>query len=705
MSSILSHHFPTSHAFLIGINRYDQLNHLRNAVNDVQDIAEVLTEEVHNYLVHPPLLDATQEEINYLLEKTIPSLVQKNDRILFYFAGHGLAKDSEQEGIPEGYLLPRDAKMNDLNSFISMNRLRICLEKLPCRHLLLVLDCCFSGAFRWSSIEKRSLALRAIPKKIYQERFDRYVIDPAWQVLTSSAYDQEAFDSVIYNQIGTSRNTGMAKNSPFALHFMNALRGEADVIPSDQPDGLITATEIYLYIREKLEAETIAISDQSRQTPGFFYLPKHDKGEYIFLSPKVSLNLPHYDPTLNPYKGLKAYEISDKDHFFGRDDVVQDLFEFVKSRKFTIVSGASGTGKSSLVKAGLLPLLLKQGYVPLMMRPGEKPMEHLQILMPDLERDPDHRTILLIDQFEELLTQCHDDEERHTFLHGLHSLITTEKDHFKLLITVRSDFEPQFAVGLLKPYWQTARFTVPGFSSAQYREIIERPAVERIILFDPPELVEQILKDVQNAPGALPLLSFTMSELYEKLKESGEFGAFKQADYEALGGVIGALRTRADALNQTLPLPEQASMQKLMLRMVSQEGGELARRQVLLSELEYNDEEENERIKSILNKLTDARLVVLSKDFKGRQYVEPAHDALVRGWNTLWSWITAIGKDKLLLFNKLYEATEDYQLTQNRKDLWHNNSRLDAVNEEKGRWLNAKEIEFVEKSLMLRRKR
>lgn len=703
MPNILSTHFPTSHAFIIGINRYDAHSHLRNAVPDAEGIAQVLREEIHDYAVHPPLLDATYEEMIYLLEVIIPSLVKKDDRLLFYFAGHGLAMDSEQEGIPEGYILPKDAQLRDNSRSISMSRLRKSLEILPCRHVLLVLDCCFSGAFRWSSIEKRGLALRTIPKKIYQERFDRYVVDPAWQVLTSSAYDQTAADGIYHHQVG-NRNRSNTGHSPFAQHLMDALRGEADVIPRDQPDGLITATEIYMYIRDKLEAETIAISERSRQTPGFFSLSKHDKGEYIFLSPKVVLNLPHYDPNLNPYKGLQSYEITDKDHFFGRDKVTEELYTFVAKRRFAIVPGASGSGKSSLVKAGLIPRLLEEAYVPLVMRPSEKPMEHLRLLIPGLKPHPEYKTLLLIDQFEELITQCHDVTERKSFLESLHDLINQGNNHFKLLLTIRSDFEPQFEDSPLGKYWREARFVVPPFSTSELEEVIERPAVERIILFDPPELVSQIVQEVYNEPGALPLLSFTMSEMYEKLKERGAFGAFRLADYQSLGGVIGSLRTRADKLYNQLPLDHQLTMQKLMLRMVSQEGGELAKRRVLLTELEYQHEAENKRVKFVLDRLTEARLIVQNQDFKGQPYAEPAHDALVRAWGTLWGWITAIGKDKLLLLNKLQEATVDYQSTQNQKDLWYNNSRLDAVLEEKELWLNAREIAFVEKSVGIKRR-
>ena len=632
--------------------------------------------------------------------KTLPNIVGPGDRVLFYFAGHGIAQDSEQEGIPEGYILPKDARRDNTDYFISMSRLRSSLEALPCRHFLLILDCCFSGAFRWANRETRSAG--RIPKKIYQERFDRYVSDPAWQVLTSSAYDQEALDGIAYKSLGISRNSNNSKNSPFATHLMDALKGRADLIPSGQPDGLITATEIYMYVRDKLEKESLQLSQTNRQTPGLFYLPKHDKGEYIFLSPEIALNLPSYDPNLNPYKGLQAYEAKDSNTFFGRDKVTEELFDFVVNRSMTIVVGASGTGKSSLVKAGVFPLFESKGYETLMMRPGDEPMQTLKPLIEHNKPVEQRGFLLLIDQFEELITQCHDEIERKEFLETI-AKIPEQPGQFKLIITVRSDFEPHFEEGILKPYWRDARFSVPAITPSELREIVERPAIQRVILFDPPALVDQIIEDVQHATGVLPLLSFTMSELYEKLKERGQFGAFKQEDYEALGGVIGSLSKRADELFYSLEEAHQKTMQRVMLRMVSLEGGELAKRSVLMSELEYAEERENKSVTNLLNKLTTARLIVREQNSQGQALVEPAHDALVRAWGTLWNWITAIGNDKLLLLAKLRDAAHDYQRSQNKRDLWHDNPRLEAILDEKHR-MNALEEDFVHKSMQLKRR-
>lgn len=146
--------FNHSLAFVIGINNYTNgIPPLQNAVNDAAKLLELLRSK-YRYQVWEYLDEtATLENLHQLLEKTLPEEVTKNDRVLFYFAGHGIALNGD-EG-PEGYLIPQDAKMGDVQTYLPMTYLHECLIKLPCRHFLGILDCCFAGAFRWSSNNER----------------------------------------------------------------------------------------------------------------------------------------------------------------------------------------------------------------------------------------------------------------------------------------------------------------------------------------------------------------------------------------------------------------------------------------------------------------------------------------------------------------------------------------------------------------------
>ena len=350
--------FSRHHAFIVGIDAYEKVSVLKTAVNDARRLAQVLAEQ-QRFDVHPPLLDARGDAVRALLGETMPRLVTADDRVLFYFAGHGIAADGDDG--PAGYLVPADADPLEVKTLIPMAALQNALQALPCRHLLLVLDCCFSGAFQWAS-QSRAIGT-LMPKRIYQARFDRFVLDPAWQVITSAAYDQKALDVLqgrATGDRGIAATAAGEAHSPFALALFDALSGAADFRTGREGDGLLTATEVYAYVRDRVEPATLAAGQGKRQTPGFFPLRKHDKGEFIFLHPNNRLNLPPL-PVRSPYKGLASFDEADQALFYGRDRAIRELQARCDAVRLLVVSGASGTGKSSVVKAGLLPLLRAAG--------------------------------------------------------------------------------------------------------------------------------------------------------------------------------------------------------------------------------------------------------------------------------------------------------------------------------------------------------
>jgi WD40 repeat protein len=698
--------FSQDFAVLVGIDQYGGgIGSLQTAVNDVTALSQRLQQDHHYQVMQLINQQATLSGLQHLLTDVLPRQVQPDSRLLFYFAGHGIALNGDDG--PEGYLIPQDARVGDTHSYLSMLRLQTALSELPCRHFLGILDCCFAGAFRWSST--RDIA--QIPEVIYQERYDRFIQDAAWQIITSAAYDQQALDSLTIN----SARGQVGAHSPFAAALLEALSGQADIYPAakaGQPtgDGVTTATELYLYLRDRVEVATI--EHRQRQTPGLWPLKQHDKGEYIFLTPDHPLNLPPapaLDKLQNPYRGLAAFEASHSDLFFGREALTQKLFEQVVKAPLSVVLGASGSGKSSLVKAGLMAKIQQaetcEGwYVLPPLRLGELPLQALDhalaqdpLFMGSAGEDgafdpigesrlldylahwqlhyPYRKLLMVIDQFEELMTLGTGRDERSQCLTVLANAIAHYSAQLKLVLTLRSDFEPQFQTTALSPYWQAARFLVPPMSRTALREAIIQPASKRVIYFQSDDekhaLVDQLINEVADMPGALPLLSFTLSELYLRYLERQEIAkaqgrllerTITEADYRALGGVARSLTQRADSEYQALIKrdPRYATtVRNVMLRMVATGGGQLSRRRVPLSEFEYLSAENN-RVQTVIQHFSAARLLVEGTGSDGRAYVEPAHDALVNGWQRLLTWQQAEEAD-LILQRRLTPAAEEWR--------------------------------------------
>ena len=739
--------FNRNFAFIIGINEYrNGISQLQSATNDAKTLVEILGKK-HNYKVWECLdEEANLNNLIKFLEVTLPQQVTSEDRLIFYFAGHGIALNGEDG--PQGYLIPQDAVLGDTTTYLPMTRLQECLNKLPCRHFLGILDCCFAGAFRWSSTRD----LLAPPEVIHQERYNRFIADPAWQVITSAASDQKALDAFTIN----SERATVGNHSPFAAALFDALDGLADAYPPpinsrSGGDGVITATELYMYLRDRVE---IGASEQRhQQTPGIWSLSKHNKGEYIFLNPHHPLNLPpapELDESTNPYRGLQSFEEEHEDLFFGRAALLDKLHEAIKSSPFTVVLGASGSGKSSLVKAGLIPKLRKstdeKWFILPPIRPGESPFRALnnalttagmssvcyqtQCSLSDcistwVSKNPDTKLLIFIDQSEEIITLCRDEKERSAFFGSLAQAVNDHWFILKVVLALRSDFEPQLReAGLkfipaamnwektaFKTNWQNGRFIVPAMTRSELREAIEKPIETRVMYFDPHNMVEELIDEVAGMPGALPLLSFALSELYLKYllrqRQANIEGrtidrAITQQDYYAIGSVIQSLTARADHEYNVLikkdPAYEQI-IKHVMLRMVAL-GGELTRRRVPLSELTYSPKTQK-LVDEVIERFSDARLLVNSTDSEENVFVEPAHDALVRGWQKLRDWL--IVEKNLRLQRRLTPRAIEWKSKKDKNFLWNNDPYLNVLNDvlksKDNNWLNGVETEFVQRSL------
>jgi WD40 repeat protein/energy-coupling factor transporter ATP-binding protein EcfA2 len=367
-------------------------------------------------------------------------------------------------------------------------------------------------------------------------------------------------------------------------------------------------------------------------------------------------NPPPYD-SRPPFLGLFAFHPEDREFFFGREALVQKLVARFKEHPFLAVLGASGSGKSSLVMAGLIPALeAEMSYL----TPSTVPLYQLL----EAKESASANTIFVIDQFEELFTHPHDAAERADFIHELLELTKTNR----VVVTMRADFWGEVAVYTeLKQAMQEHQELIAPMNVDKLHAAMEKQAAVVGLRFDP-TLSESILAEVKDEPGAMPLLQHTLWELWNR-----RHGLWiKAEEYQAFGGVKQAIASTAEEVYASCSDFERDRVRDIFLRLTrldpdgSGEGRD-TRRRVLIEELIPANSDSSVTIK-LLNKLADARLVV-----KTDKDVEVAHEALIRHWSRLTNWLNE-DRNNLILREGVSESARD----------WENSDRDDSLLNHRG---------------------
>jgi WD40 repeat protein/class 3 adenylate cyclase len=413
-----------------------------------------------------------------------------------------------------------------------------------------------------------------------------------------------------------------------------------------------------------------------------------------------------------PFKGLQYFEEVDLDLFFGRELLTEKLVNRIRDTQFlSVIIGASGSGKSSLVRAGLIPALKKAGTLFANSKspqasaawkihtitPTAHPLEALATeltrdgdsiaatarLIDDLAQEPRSlalflrrinsgcRTVLVVDQFEELFTLCHDEFEREAFIDNLLNLISAGQNNATVIITLRADFYAHLAQypELRVAVAQQQEYIGP-MTSEELRRAIEEPAKRGHWEFEP-GLVDLILRDVGDEPGALPLLSHALLETWKR--RAGHTLTLK--GYADAGAVRGAIAHTAESVYQNLSHEEQPIARDIFLRLTELgEGTEDTRRRASFDELISRPEDAGP-VRAVLNILAEARLITLSED-----NAEVAHEALIREWPKLQQWLSE-DREGMLLHRRLTEAAHEWELLGRDTGSVYRGARLAQANE------------------------
>ena len=522
-------------------------------------------------------------------EKSIP-----DETALFYFSGCGLM----DKLTGDGFLAAGDSDPDNEKWGVSLKALREWLKDSPVREQIIWLDCCGESL-----------------------NFDE--ANPGEQEGKSRCF------------IAASGNFELTK-----------VLGEG-LDPTQYRQREVTNATLTGYIENRLKGATIT-----------------NFGNAIaltHLTSKVDLSTvtPQTDTGICPYKGLRYFDCNEENpkYFHGRDSLTDQLLDKVRQSNFLAIVGPSGSGKSSVMRAGLLHQL-KRGeklagsgdWKIQIMVPGEQPLQCLAQTFLDpalsviakaeelkkakkiLERGSEGlelliqasekpRVVIVIDQFEEVFTLCEDVVKREKFLSCLLEAAEKLKEKLCLILSMRADFlgkcvEREYS-GLANKIKENIIFVTP-MNREQFREAIAKPAQE-VKLGVEEALIEQMLKDINDSPGGLPLLEYTLEQLWKKRSNN----QLKHSTYTVIGGIEGTLDRRADEVYEKFSEEEKQIAKMIFLNLTQlQEGTEDTRRRVNKAEL-VTEKYPETTLEKVIQKLADEKLIVTSENRSTRECPEP----------------------------------------------------------------------------------
>ena len=441
--------------------------------------------------------------------------------------------------------------------------------------------------------------------------------------------------------------------------------------------------------------------------------------------------------TRNPYKGLRAFQQADASDFFGRTAMIEQVLgrlqEGVIENNFLAVIGPSGSGKSSLVKAGVLPAL-RHGSIPgsenwfyAEMVPGEVPLEELAAALLSVSTSPlpgvvdllreneqgladgvkwalpteESKLLLMIDQFEEVFTQVEQESDRQQFLDLILNAVNAEHSPVIIIATLRADFydRPLLYQGFGELIRKRTELVLP-LNDEELEETITGPAF-RVGAILEEGLVEAIITDVREQPGALPLLQYALTELFERR----DGALLTTSAYQDIGGTLGALAKRAEEVFQRFPDEGKDMARQIFLRLVTLgEGQEDTRRRILQTELLTLGD--RDVVVNVLDHFGKYRLLTFDRDDTTRgSTVEVAHEALIRRWERLREWLMESRED-VRLERQLLHSADEWEAAGRERSYVMSGTRLRQFEE----WadsttlqLNEVEVAYLEASLEARR--
>ncbi|MEM6254522.1 MAG: caspase family protein [Cyanobacteria bacterium P01_D01_bin.156] len=641
-------------ALIVGINQYQYLSPLTTAAKDGEAMASQL--ETHgNFRVRrlPEAIKNHRAEVGQqthvsrqqLESNLVNLLLPKGDHVpetaFFYFSGHGLQREV---GIREGFLAASDTQPDTFNNGLSLSWLRRLIRHSPVRQIIIILDCCHSGEF---------LALK----------------DDAWQgnegqsylfIAASRSYE-EAYESL---------------QGDYSVLTQAILSG---LSPHQSNSGRVTSTELVASITNQLSNE---IQQPLFEQGGTEIIITQHTEMPVIQTDNISVisRLKQYSLNYCPYRGFQPFEKKHADYYFGREPVIQELLQKLRHNHACALIGASGSGKTSLLRAGIMSRLAAGNDIPesrdwivRYTSPASQPLKNLaaaftvtdqtiaianqlsqaeELLRSEpnglmhlvnaalLQQPGATKFWLIIDQFEDLLTPTgdrHIQQECQQVIELLVNALANPATSLGLIIGLRAD-----AIDGLLPYKtlfslvESSQVVLTPMNYQEIRDVIEKPA-EKLGLKLDPHLVHHLTLDLTGAPGELALLQSVLQDLWrQRTSVSLSQGApcLSLKSYMKLGRLSKILVDRATDLYDSLPTDEKTVAQRIFLTLCELGEGRLDQsRRARKCEL-VNPNFPEDIIERVLNKLVTARLIVTNKMLASPSPGENGRTIPTAAWET-----------------------------------------------------------------------
>ncbi|MEH1816690.1 MAG: caspase family protein [Nostoc sp.] len=658
------------YALVIGIAKYDNFTNLPKAVNDAENIAQLLRQ--HGRFDVQPLPGKLIESENRwqvtaekkLLGKELGQVLRlfllekaKGSEALIYFAGHGFEAPS-LTGEPKGYLATSDCNKDGQNA-IAFDDFNTLIAKSQLSSLVVLLDCCYAG-----SLLERSFIRSSFP--VFNSKQDYCLIT------ASRAFERARED---------------AEGGIFTKAAIKGLSQDK----ADVTTGEVNVNDLMSFVSRELKGsgqEAIYMGG-GRSISLVFYPGKN----------QVAIGVVSEEC---PYRGLQAFDKEHAKFFFGQQKVVNLIQQKLTQANFIPIIGPSGSGKSSVVLAGLIPQLndsewqildpIKPGFEPLIKLrgafqqffPGAKKEKLLKDLIENetnslaaiLKNLPGSaKFLLIIDQFEEVFTGGASRQEKQRFIELLTQVVDITDSRLAVVITMRADFlEPCLHYSSVHHLIQTQAVYIPPLTGLNLKDTITEPAklqghsLEEALLL-------KIFQDVRQEPGFLPLLEFALTKLWDKRDQEKHQLTLEQ--YEKLGELTGALNLHAKKVyeyqdfEEESPTQERTQQEKewirlIFLRLVRTGEGEKDTRQrqpkATLLNIAGDDANQQQELSELLDGeagLVKGRLLVTGKDEQGEAWIDLAHEALIEGWQQ-FAWWRQQDRDLRRLSDRLADSRREW---------------------------------------------